>query len=110
MCLATPVDRRPISRYARSREMAVLSVEAEARGGGRRVPMTSFHHSIGIHCAVPRLLGLCALVALPGLASCQDAAQVVIEEASVTAGASHRPSLPRTITLDRKSTRLNSSH
>src|SRR3546814_3853619 len=61
--------------------------------------MTSFHHSIGIHCAVPRLRGLCARVALPGLASCQDAAQVVIEEASVTAGASPRPSLPRTITL-----------
>src|SRR3546814_3438044 len=39
------------------------------------------------------------LVALPGIASCQNAAQVVLEEASVTAGASPRPSLPRTITL-----------
>lgn len=61
--------------------------------------MRSFHHSTGIRCAVPRLLGPCALVALPGLASCQDAAQVVIEEESVTAGASPRPSLPRTIVL-----------
>src|SRR3546814_11433127 len=34
-----------------------------------------------------------------GIASCQNAAQVVLEEASVTAGASPRPSLPRTITL-----------
>src|SRR3546814_13984998 len=69
--------------------------EAWARGGGRPVSVKPFHHNLGTHRAVPRLLVLCALVALPGIASCQNAAHVVPEEASVTAGASTRLSLPR---------------
>src|SRR3546814_2954127 len=105
MVLASTVYERPVSLYSRAGgNWPHCPFEAWARGGGRPVSVKSFHHNLGTHRAVPRLLGLCALVALPGIASCQNAAQVVLEEASVTAGASPRPS------LDRKSTRLNSSH
>ncbi len=62
--------------------------------------MGSFHHYPRVTVAVPRALWLCALVVLPGFAGgCQAALPVVIEETSVTAGASPRPALPRTIAL-----------
>src|SRR5690554_4731146 len=61
--------------------------------------MGSFHQHLCVTVAAPRVLWLCALVALPGFAGCQAAVPASIEEGSETAGASPRPELPRSIAL-----------
>ena len=60
--------------------------------------MRSFHHSHGIRNPAQRIFWLCALFALSGLASCQDAMPAAVEKAA-TAEASSRLALPRTIVL-----------
>ncbi|MGY1457188.1 MULTISPECIES: hypothetical protein [unclassified Luteimonas] len=61
--------------------------------------MRSFHHSHGISRAVIRALWLCALVALPALASCQVTESTTIRAGAATSVAGSPQALPRTIEL-----------
>src|SRR3546814_20929150 len=95
MVLASTVYERPVSLYSSAGgNWPHCPFEAWARGGGRPVSVKSFNHNLGTDRAVQRLLGLCALVALSGIASRKNAEQVVLEEAAAPAVAAARQSVP----------------